>query len=219
MHAVAAVSAEQTTPRHHTPTPTGWLGIAYTLSWIAGLSTGAPSPKITASGPDIVTALAGHGSTLTTQFALTEGLPALALAIIPLAVARGARRSGQTGAAITMAAAALIAAAISLTQFVLGICLARTSDPGSAHLLYETVNRMDGVKMFALAVVGIAAAVTAVLPRWLRLTAVAMAATIVGSGIGYLLLLTGPAALAYASLPLLLVFITGAGLTLRAERG
>src|SRR5947199_76876 len=43
-------------------TVTGLAGIGYALSWIAGLSIPAPMPKITASGDQIATALAGHGT-------------------------------------------------------------------------------------------------------------------------------------------------------------
>jgi hypothetical protein len=55
-------------------TVTGVAGIGYTLSWIAGLSVPAPSPKLTASGAEIVAAFAGHGTAAAAQFALTEGL-------------------------------------------------------------------------------------------------------------------------------------------------
>ena len=75
-----------------------WLagvpGIAFTLSWIAGLAIPAPSPKLTASGAEIIAALAGHGTAVAAQFALTEALPAAALAIVSVALARAARRSG-----------------------------------------------------------------------------------------------------------------------------
>ena len=97
-------------------TVTGVTGIAFTLSWIAGLSVPAPSPKLTASGAEIIAALAGHGTAVAAQFALTEGLPAAGLAIISVALARAARRSRAAVAArfayIAGAAAALIAAAV-----------------------------------------------------------------------------------------------------------
>jgi hypothetical protein len=84
--------------------------------------------------------------------------------------------------------------------------------PGPAHLLYEGVSRLDGIKMFDLAVVGVAAVAVGVLPRWLRCAGIALAAAIVA----YLLLLPGLAFLAYLSGPLLLLFITGTGITLGA---
>ena len=195
-------------------TATGVIGIAYTLSWIAGLAVAAPSPRLTASGGEIVTALAGHGAAVAAQFTLTEGLPAAGLAIISIALARVARRSGAAVAARAALIAGTTATLISLVQFVLGLALAGTSDPGSAHALYDAVNRLDGVKMLALAILGLSAAASRILPRWLRYTAIALAVVITTSGVAYLLLLQSVAFLAFPAGALLLVFITGTGLAL-----
>ena len=70
------------TNRRRLLTVTGVAGIGYLLSWIAGLSVPAPSPKLTSSAAKIVAALAGHATAVATQFALTEGLPAVGLAIL-----------------------------------------------------------------------------------------------------------------------------------------
>jgi hypothetical protein len=200
-------------------TVTGVAGMGYTLSWIAGLSVPAPSPKLTASGTEIAAALAGHGTAVAAQYALTEGLPAAGLAIVSIALARAARRSGAAAAAQVALIAGVAAALISLLQFALGAVLAGTASPGTAHLLYDAVNRLDGVKMLALAVLGLAAAASGVLPRWLRYTAIALAITITASGFAYLLLLQNLAILAVPAGVLLLVFITGAGITLSASVG
>ena len=189
-------------------------GVAYTLSWIAGLAVAAPSPKLTASGAQIATALAGHQTTLAVQFALTEGLPAAGLAIIAVALARAARRSGAVAAARAALLAGAAAALISLLQFALGAALAGTASPGTAHLLYDAVNRLDGAKMLALAVLALAGAASQTLPRWLRYTGIALAITITASGIAYLLLLQDVAILAIPAGVLLLVFITGTGIAL-----
>ena len=158
------LSAIHDVPRRRLLTVTGVTGIAFTVSWIAGLSVAAPSPKLTASGTEITAALAGHGTAVAAQFALTEGLPAAGLAIISVALARAARRSGAAVAARFACIAGIVAAVISLAQFVLGMVLAGTSAPGTAHLLYEAVNRLDGAKMFALAALGLAGAASGVLP-------------------------------------------------------
>ncbi|MFB9832954.1 hypothetical protein [Actinoallomurus acaciae] len=190
-------------------------GIAYTLSWVAGLSVGAPSPKIDSSGAAVVSALAGHSAAVTTQFLFTEGLPAAGLAIVSLALARVASRGGSIGVGV----AGVVAALISFCQFVLGVALAGASSPGTAHLLFDGVNRLDGIKMCTLAVMAVAAVSTGLLPRWLRITGVALAVAIVASGIGYLLLLPSMAPLAYVSGPLLLLFVTGTGVVLgRGDR-
>ena len=81
--------------RHRLLTVTGVAGIGYTLSWLAGLSVAAPSPKLTASGTEITAALAGHGTAVAAQFALTEGLPAAGLAIISLVALASDRAHAQ----------------------------------------------------------------------------------------------------------------------------
>ena len=109
-------------------TVTGAIGIGYTLSWIAGLAVPAPSPKFSASGAQIVSAIAGHAPALDLQFALTEGLPAAGIAVVAIALAR------VTGSRLAMVAGAT-AAVISVLQFCLGMWLAATSSPVTAHVL------------------------------------------------------------------------------------
>ncbi|MEV6430350.1 hypothetical protein [Nocardia sp. NPDC051463] len=199
-------------PRHHvlTSLPAA-VSIAYSASWIAGLTVGAPAPAFTDSGGEIIRELSGHTGAFATQFLLTEGLPAIGLAVVALALARTAH-SPLAGRLATVTGVA--AALISFTQFLLGLALTRAGSPDSAHLLFELVNRFDGAKMFLLAGLSVAAVLTGLLPRWLNYTAIAMAVAIVASGIGYLFLIQGLATLAYVSGPLLLVVITGAGLVL-----
>jgi hypothetical protein len=190
----------------------GLAGLGYTLSWIAGLAVPAPSPGFGASGAGIVAALSGHGPALAAQYALTEGLPAAGIAVIAVALARLARRSGATAAARFALVAGLTAAVISAVQFGLGLGLAATAAPGPAHLLYTSVNRLDGAKMLALAVLGVAAAAMTALPRWLRWAGIALAVAITCSGLVYLLLIASLAAAAGPALVLLLAFMTGCGI-------
>ena len=210
-----STSPDTRRPRRWLTVP-GLVGIGYSLSWIAGLAIPAPSPRFGAPGPAVVAALAGHGPAVATQFALTEGLPAAGIAVISVALARAARRSGAVGALSIPGRFALVsgltAAIISVLQFGLGIALTATSSPGAAHLLYASVDRLDGVKMLALAVLGAAAAAMTVLPRWLRWTGIALAVTITCSGLVYLLLVASLAAAAGPALVLLLAFMTGCGI-------
>jgi hypothetical protein len=159
-----------------------------------------------------VAALSGHGPALAAQYTLTEGLPAAGIAVITVALARLARRSGAAAAGRFALAAGLTAAVISAVQFGLGLALAVTAAPGPAHLLYTSVNRLDGAKMLALAVLGVAAAAMTVLPRWLRWTGIALAVAITCSGLVYLLLIASLAAAAGPALVLLLAFMTGSGI-------
>jgi hypothetical protein len=190
----------------------GVVGIGYSLSWIAGLAVPAPSPRFGAPGAEVVAALAGHGPAVAAQFVLTEGLPAAGIAVISVALARIARRRGAAGPARFALVSGLVAAIISAVQFGLGLALTVTSAPGPAHLLYASVDRLDGAKMLALAVLGAAAAAMTALPRWLRYTGIALAVTITCSGLVYLLLAASLAAAAGPALVLLLAFMTGCGI-------
>jgi len=192
-------------------TVTGLVGVGYTLSWIAGLAVPAPSPALGAPGTEIVAALAGHGPLVAAQFALTEGLPAAGIAVISVALAGTARRHGAPVAGRLALVFGLAAAIISALQFGLGLALTATTAPGPAHLLYASVDRLDGAKMLALAVLGAAAAAVRALPRWLRYTGIALAVAISCSGLVYLLLAASLAAAAGPALLLLLAFMTGCG--------
>lgn len=195
------------------------IGVAYTISWIAGLAVNAPSPKLGASGTEIVSQLTGHAASEVANFVLTEGLPAVGLAVVSVALARAIRGSGAARAGLIALVTGTIAATISLVQCLLGVALARASAPGSAHLLWELVDRLDGIKMFMLAILALTAAVTTVLPRWMRYVSGALAISIAGSGLAYLFLLNSLASLAYVAGVLLLVFIPGAAFTLRRAGG
>ena len=190
----------------------GLAGLGFTLSWIAGLAVPAPSPRFGAPGAEVVAALAGHGPEVAAQFALTEGLPAAAIAVISVALARTAGRHGATTAGWFALVSGLAAAIISAVQFGLGMALTATSAPGQAHLLYASADRLDGAKMLALAVLAVTVATMTALPRWLRYTAIALAVAITCSGLVYLLLIAALAAAAGPALVLLLAFMTGCGI-------
>src|ERR1700749_4899462 len=187
-------------------------GLGYTLSWIAGLAVPAPSPGFGATGAEIVAALSGHGPAVAAQYTLTEGLPAAGIAVIAVALARTAGRHGEALAARFALVAGLTAAVISAVQCGLGLALAATSAPGPAHLLCTSIDRLDGAKMLALAVVGAAAAAIAVLPPGLRRTRLATLRAITCSVLVYLLLIASLADAAGPALVLLLAFMTGSGI-------
>jgi hypothetical protein len=193
----------------------GIAGIGFLVSWIAALSIPAPSPKFSATGTQIISAYAGHQDAVAMGWALSEGLPAIGLVVVSVTLAAAARRSGAVAVARVALTAGLVAAVISLTMAVMGLVQAWSTAPGTAHTLYDLANRLDGVKMITLAVLGAAGAACAVLPRWLRWGAAALAVSMAISGMMFLLLVQSMANPAAApALILLLLFIPGTGLVL-----
>ena len=217
------------------------VGIGFTVSWVCGLALPVPNLAVTASAAEVLAKYGPHLGMVQAQFALTEGLPAIGLAVISLALALLARRSGpateagaaagagragarQAGArrARVIAVAGTVAAAISVTQYALGVMLAGWALPdhaaGRSGGLWEAINRLDGVKMFALAVLASAAvaltAPTGPLPRWLRYASLTLAASITVSGVAYLFLIQDLSWAAYVAGAALLVWVTGMGVAL-----
>ena len=94
-------------------------------------------------------------------------------------------------------------------------------DSSRAGSLFAAINRLDGVKMLALAAMAASGAAlvrwTRLLPSWLGYLGALLAVALVVSGIGYLLLSSTLAPTAYVS-GLLLVWVTAAGISLGGSR-
>jgi hypothetical protein len=192
--------------------------IGYALAWIAGLSVYGSSTQVNASGMQVVRALAGHQFAAGLQYALTEGVTALFLITVVWGVTRNARSSR---AVQVMRLAGLAATVISLAECGLGLWLstglAHPGEAATAGTVNDAITRLDGLKMLLLALVAAAAAIAVAgrklpLPRWLSPLAAVLSIAIAVSGIGYLALSERAASAAWVSLPLLIVFVTAAGL-------
>ncbi len=202
-------------------------GIGFTLSWVIGLVLPVPNLAVNAPASEVIARYGPHLGLVQAQFALTEGLPAVGLAVITVFLARAAGRAVGRGRARVIMVSGLLASVISLAQYALGVMLAGWALPGHASgrtaVLFQAVNRLDGVKMLALAV--LAAATLALtgpggpLPRWLRYASLALAISITVSGAGYLFLIEALAPVAYVAGLALLVWVTGVGVALGQASG
>jgi hypothetical protein len=193
-------------------------GIGFTLSWLVGLVLPVPNLAVNAPAAEVIARYGPHLGMVQAQFALTEGVPAIGLAVIAVLLARVA--GGARGRVI--AGSGLLAAVISVAQYALGVMLAGWALPerasGRTAWLFEALNRLDGVKMLALAVLAVGALALVApggpLPRWLRYAGLVLAVSIAVSGVGYLFLIEGLAPVAYVSGVALLVWVTGTGVAL-----
>ncbi len=209
-------------------------GLVYAAAWVTGLLIGPPAVPVTALGTEVVSSYTGHQGAAIAQVLLTEGVAGLALAVLVLALGQAAWRYQAQRLASVIEITGLGAAGLSFIQCALGLLLARwavpAGDSSRAGVLFELASRADGAKMLLLAVVAVAtiilarrpplipAALTfrtaAVFPAWTGWPSGALAVALLVSGAGYLLLIPALAAAAYLSLPLLLIWVTGAGLLL-----
>ena len=162
--------------------------VAFTLVWLIGLAVPVPMVDVNASPAGF----SGHETELALRSLFVHGFAAVALLVVGWGLNRRL---------------AIAAAALSLAQWVSETAFA-AGGPGA---LIEATNRLDGVKMLVLAALIVVGARVA--PRWLRVLAPVAAVALVVSAAGYGLLVPSLAAAAFVSLPLLLVWITGAGLS------
>ena len=196
-------------------------GIAYTAAWVIGLAVWPSNLDVAASNAKVVATLSAHQGAAMTQYLLVEGLAAIALTVVVVALGRAAGRRGAGRLGRVTVVAGISAAAVSLVQCALGVVLVGSVVPDGendrAGSLFDLINRLDGLKMLALAtlaVAGLELVRRAVLPRWLGYTGVALAVALIVSGAGYLLLNTTLAQAVFVSGPLLLVWVTGSGVAL-----
>jgi hypothetical protein len=194
-------------------------GIAYTTAWVLGLAVWPSNLDVAATDDKVLATYSAHQGAAMTQYLLIEGVAAIALAVVVIALGQAARRRGAERLGVATVVAGLTAAVLSLVQCGLGLLLAGSAAPDGeadrAGRLFDLINRMDGVKMFALATLaaaGVGLVRRAVLPRWLGYTAALLTVALIASGVGYLLLNTTLAQAVFVSGPLLLVWVTGAGI-------
>jgi hypothetical protein len=224
------MTAQSTT----TPRPPAWLrrralpsvpgvaGIAFVAAWTAGLAVWPTNLALDASDATVFTAYTRHQGAAVTQYLFVEGVAAAALAVVVVAFGQAAGRRGASRLGRLSVLAGVGATIVSLIECVLGLLLARAADPdGDANRagdLFDLINRLDGVKMLALATMALAAAGLVrrdgLLPAWLGHTAVLLASAMTASSAGYLLLNNTVAQAAALSLPLLLIWAAGTGLAL-----
>jgi hypothetical protein len=207
-------------------TPAAVAGIGYTVSWVLSFVVGAPMPSVAASGNQIVAAFAGHDWPSIANFVLTEGIPAAALAVVVLLVARSASTAGARRAGLAVAVFGVAAAAVSLAELVMAAWLqygpVTSGHSATAGTLWSAIQRIDGAKLLVLAAMAVALALlsltSAVLPRWLAPLALLLAVSLVVAGIGLLLLADALSDAVFVSGALLLVVVTATGVTLRTSR-
>jgi hypothetical protein len=202
-------------------------GLAFVAAWVTGLLVWPSNLDLAAPDAKVVSTYAGHQGVAIAQYLLVEGLAAIALAIVVLALGRTARRRGARRLGAVFMLVGIGAVTISLVECALGLQLtsivAADDKAARAGTLFDLINRLDGVKMLALAAVALAGAGlrrrTGLLPRWLGYVAALLAAAMTASGVGYLLLNNSLSQAAAVSLALLLVWVAATGVTLGRRSG
>ena len=189
-------------------------------AWVAGLAAWPANLALNATSAQVATAHRAHVAGAATQYLLVEGLAGVLLGVVLAAALLRGRRAQAVAGRRWAIGLSVLAVLTSLVQCGLGLAVIAASQHqiAASGELFALVNRLDGVKMLALA--GVAACFVATRnpaarqPRWLTVTAVAMAVALVASGVAYVLLANPLGWTAFVSGPLLLIWVTGTGIWL-----
>ena len=202
-------------------------GISYAIAWIVGLAAWPSNLAIDASQKEVVSLYAAHRSEATAQYLLVEGLAGLLLGIVLFYCRRHlgrSDRSWRSGATI----AGGVVVTISLLQCLLGLFLGSSASKGylgESGDLFQVINRLDGAKQLVLSafvvMFGVLLRTTSNYPVWLWRISLILCVALVASGLSYLLLWNLLASTAFASLPILILWVAGTGIWLGAasQRG
>jgi hypothetical protein len=196
-------------------------GVAFVVAWAAGLAVWPSNLNVAAAGTKVLSAYAGHRGAAIAQYLLVEGVAAIALTFVVMALGRAALRrgSGRPGRVVLLAGSG--AAIVSLVECALGLMLCAGAVPdgeaGRAGSLFHLINRIDGVKMLALAVMALAAVDLALrgvlVTRRLGYLSALLGVSMTASAIGYLLLNNTLTQAAAMSLALLLIWVAATGIS------
>ena len=194
----------------------------YLAAWIAGLAVWPSNLALNATSAQVTAAYRSQAGPAMTQYLLVEGVAGVLLAVVLTCAVLPAQHGRLAARALPAAVLSAVAVAVSLAQCVLGLMLTAAAEHGDvsrAGTLSVLVTRLDGAKMVALAGVAGYLALRRLdygMPRWLRVTAILTAVTLIASGCAYLLLANSLAWTVYLSGPLLVIWVTGTGFCLSA---
>ena len=185
---------------------------AYVGAWIVGLTAFGTGPGADATAAEVTTWYADHRLASALQSISVHGVAALAL----LGVLVAAHRSVRTNRIAH--AAGVAGVALSIVQLGFGLWRSAWATGTMTADLVAAIDRLDGVKMFAFAVM-IGAAVgglrsAGLVRRRMAATGRVAAVALAASGAGYLLDVRALEGVAFVSLPLLLVWVGTLGVRL-----
>ena len=180
-------------------------GVAYVGAWIVGLTAFGAGPASDASNADVARYFADHRALSAAQSLLIHGVAAVALFAVIAAVARTRTtpRAART--------AGLVAVGLSLGQCVLDLWRSLVSTGSTTTTLVHTIDRIDGFKMLALAVM-IEVSVTGlrhsgIIGRRMATTGKIAAVALIVSGLAYAGAVSSLLVSAEVSLLLLLTWV------------
>jgi hypothetical protein len=217
MNPTAVAPASTRPAARRRPAGTALAGAAYVGSWVAGLLTAPHSPDHNAAAATVHAFYRTHAVQVAGSALLVHGTAGVALAAIAVGVARRTRATGGMRRAVL--GTGLAAAALSLLQFAIACVAAAGTTATTSRTLFQSIDFLDALKLALLAAFATVATSAArrigAAPRWLRITAAALAPLLIG---GSAALVGITAAMPVLELSLLALLVWAAGICLILSR-
>ena len=192
----------------------GIAGLAYIGIWVTGLTAFGTGPGPNASGAEVARYFADHRLTTAAQGMLVHGLAALALYVVLNRVAHASTPASHT--------AGVVGVGVSMVQLALDLWRSLVATGSTTAQLVEIIDRLDGLKMFAFAMM-IGASIPAfrsagLVGSRMAITGRAATAALTISGVGYVGAFAPLAGTAAVSLVLLLLWVAYVGVAADRRR-
>ena len=197
--------------------------VAYVTAWVLGLAI-VPAAPTGATPAELHAHFVSHRTAVAIQSLLVHGAAGIALMVVAVALRRTIARRSADFRFTGIATAGVAAGLLSLAQVAALLVLVGGLDSGQPDRTaawHDAINLLDTAKLTALAGFALAAVRSArpggLMPVWLGYAGFLLAPLLLLGALSFILNAAVLTLGLYASLPLLLVWVLGVGLSMAGE--
>ena len=195
-----------------------WLaffGFLYVAVWVIGLVIPTGSPSVSMSNAELQQIFLANQMARTVQVYLIDAVAGIAILLFGVAISSLFLTAEEKTLARVLLSAGVVAGTISLVQTGIQLTLVNSDLLASAETPFRTllalVNQIDTFKLMALALFSVSTSMlglrTRLIPAWINWFGIVLSIALLLGGLSFLIANSKLAAVLFASLPMLLVWV------------
>lgn len=195
-----------------------WLaffGFLYVAVWVIGLVIPTGSPSVSMSNAELQQIFLANQMARTVQVYLIDAVAGIAILLFGVAISSLFLTAEEKTLARVILSAGVVAGTISLVQTGIQLTLVNSDLLASAETPFRTllalVNQIDTFKLMALALFSVSTSMlglrTRLIPAWINWFGIVLSIALLLGGLSFLIANSVLAAVLFASLPMLLVWV------------
>lgn len=195
-----------------------WLaffGFLYVAVWVIGLVIPTGSPSVSMSNAELQQIFLANQMARTVQVYLIDAVAGIAILLFGVAISSLFLTAEEKTLARVLLSAGVVAGTISLVQTGIQLTLVNSDLLASAETPFRTllalVNQIDTFKLMALALFSVSTSMlglrTRLIPAWINWFGIVLSIALLLGGLSFLIANSMLAAVLFASLPMLLVWV------------